>query len=529
MVEVFYGTYCLHIISQLSISLLVGLSNHNELSRPKESPNRHWQAQISSGFDALIGFASSELDRSKEHRRRSGEGEGRGHQGATPGMVMGSGASTIKMVSRVLESSEMRAHLEREAACNGPDNNNSGARTNSPQVTLGSSAGSTELRTTLSRSSATSKASSSPQRKSRSRSRSSSVESHASKSSHGSRRDAVLHAQQRQNSGHSRSRSRSPSPHGRDSSTDSPNADKYSKYDRHFKKKFFGKDYNFKQNTQPEKDARRGKFKPKGKDWEHNHSRPDSKEARATPPSSSQDSSHSGMGSGRSSTPSQGPSPGPDKPPTSSAAISPRSTTVSKAESVARSVPNSRPSQPHGPHFSLNGPPGMSRLPHPVHEGGLLRQVGEMPPSSIADMQRPPMVSFGQPPMLGEGPRGMPPGSSLGPPHLQAMLPPGVDTLHGGGPRFDLARMPMFSDLAANRPGFMGPMPGHPGFRPGMMGEMRPGMPHLGPRPPFGPEAGLNGPPRLFGSLRTGKDKTWKGSPGGSTGTNRHWVAPGDL
>lgn len=34
------------------------------------NPNK-WQAQISSGFDALIGFASSELDRSKEMRRKS--------------------------------------------------------------------------------------------------------------------------------------------------------------------------------------------------------------------------------------------------------------------------------------------------------------------------------------------------------------------------------------------------------------------------------------------------------------------------
>ena len=50
-------------------------------SQVKESPtSRKWQAQISSGFDALVALASSELDRSKQIRRQSAtspEGHGR--------------------------------------------------------------------------------------------------------------------------------------------------------------------------------------------------------------------------------------------------------------------------------------------------------------------------------------------------------------------------------------------------------------------------------------------------------------------
>ncbi|XP_064625408.1 histone-lysine N-methyltransferase, H3 lysine-79 specific-like isoform X1 [Lineus longissimus] len=41
----------------------------------KDSPSKKWQAQISSGFDALMALASSELDRNKELRRKSSEGD----------------------------------------------------------------------------------------------------------------------------------------------------------------------------------------------------------------------------------------------------------------------------------------------------------------------------------------------------------------------------------------------------------------------------------------------------------------------
>ncbi|XP_060071074.1 histone-lysine N-methyltransferase, H3 lysine-79 specific-like [Ylistrum balloti] len=41
----------------------------------KDSPSKNWQAQISSGFDALVALASSELDKNREIRRKSLEGQ----------------------------------------------------------------------------------------------------------------------------------------------------------------------------------------------------------------------------------------------------------------------------------------------------------------------------------------------------------------------------------------------------------------------------------------------------------------------
>ncbi|XP_069125915.1 uncharacterized protein [Argopecten irradians] len=43
--------------------------------RAKDSPSKNWQAQISSGFDALVALASSELDKNREIRRKSLEGQ----------------------------------------------------------------------------------------------------------------------------------------------------------------------------------------------------------------------------------------------------------------------------------------------------------------------------------------------------------------------------------------------------------------------------------------------------------------------
>lgn len=39
--------------------------------RVSASPSKHWQAKVSSGFDRLVAFASTAIDRSKEMRRRS--------------------------------------------------------------------------------------------------------------------------------------------------------------------------------------------------------------------------------------------------------------------------------------------------------------------------------------------------------------------------------------------------------------------------------------------------------------------------
>ncbi len=54
-----------------------------------------WQAQINSGFDALIGYASSELDRSKEVRRKSCDSSSHGGGGGgVSGGAGGGGALT---------------------------------------------------------------------------------------------------------------------------------------------------------------------------------------------------------------------------------------------------------------------------------------------------------------------------------------------------------------------------------------------------------------------------------------------------
>ncbi|XP_072018046.1 LOW QUALITY PROTEIN: uncharacterized protein [Amphiura filiformis] len=58
-------------VSQLERSS-TPVSDHDGSPGVKESPtSRKWQAQISSGFDALVALASSELDRSKQIRRQS--------------------------------------------------------------------------------------------------------------------------------------------------------------------------------------------------------------------------------------------------------------------------------------------------------------------------------------------------------------------------------------------------------------------------------------------------------------------------
>ena len=64
----------------------------------KESPtSRKWQAQISSGFDALVALASSELDRSKQIRRQSATSPDGPHGGSkSPGSNFGKAADNAQ-------------------------------------------------------------------------------------------------------------------------------------------------------------------------------------------------------------------------------------------------------------------------------------------------------------------------------------------------------------------------------------------------------------------------------------------------
>ena len=73
---------------------------------PKESPtSKKWNTQISAGFDALLGFASTELDRNKEIRRKSSDVEGRGG-GGEPIQVLPAGSSPVPSGGPVSTSSQ---------------------------------------------------------------------------------------------------------------------------------------------------------------------------------------------------------------------------------------------------------------------------------------------------------------------------------------------------------------------------------------------------------------------------------------
>ena len=98
------------------------------------NPNK-WQAQISSGFDALIGFASSELDRSKEMRRKSVDSNERspshGGYGSDPSTVQGirnkNGRAGMHAVGSSAPESALRAALSGgfdRPPCSSSSNNN---------------------------------------------------------------------------------------------------------------------------------------------------------------------------------------------------------------------------------------------------------------------------------------------------------------------------------------------------------------------------------------------------------------------
>lgn len=432
-----------------------------------------WQKQISSGFDSLINFASSELDRSKEIRRKSMETDQKCGMSSGPPRIT---PSSISLQERLPGSPSM--------------DDKSGMPTLTPVE------GSKERKVK----SGKSPQQSSPQHRA-ARSRSSSSDSKSSRN-----KDSSNHLSIKQSIPHSRSRS--PSPRAKDKDSDDTKHDKYSKYDKHFKKKFFGKDYNFKkQNAQKSSEGVYGKFKHvKGKDWEKNQ------ETSSQVERSSSKASSSSSSPPVSSSPSTGPA-GKSSRPASNSSI------------------NGSPNGPHKEHNHRNSPEDavrqkMAYMNHPMSVAstiglGLsnshpsfslahsLRHHNPSPPVSrphsalahnslLPELARPDLLAggpFGRPPHLGEG-QGLA-GSRL-PPH---MAPAMLTDLHNG-PRFDVRNMPMFSDLTSQpRPGFL------PNFRPGLL-DMNHTQLDLLHRPPF-PTDVLPGPPRLF-PINAAKDKTWK-------------------
>ena len=445
-------------------------SGVSEDGRVKESPaSKRWNNQISAGFDALLGFASTELDKNKDIRRKSSETDpivlpSSNHKGSgavSTSKDTVSTTCTTRSESRdsgLGKDSESDPHSSRTPVNTPPVGASENGPVASPRGNGTSPRGSPRL-------------ASSPLP--RSRSRSSSSESHAS------RRDG-------KQSPHHRSRSRSP--HSRDNSTEH---DKYSNYDRHFKKKFFGRSKVQEQSTPTKTPSQEGngqakyshaKFRPKGKNWEKNmlhtamngqspggsQARPPSQPPPSTSPVSPGPNSRSiGSGkpvpaSGRSSTDSTRP------PSTSSVGV--RSSPNISQSHVARASPHESSSRPN------------SAASTSSHSG---RHSGD----STRDAPFP----------IGGNPYSRGHGDPSRPPSLPGAAIPGQ--IMGGATRFDLeaARMAgMFGSAGHPSFGIMG-LGHHPGFpRPpgGMLPDaMRgPSLAEMMPRPSFGGEAQMFNP-----------------------------------
>ena len=522
--------------------------HESDITRLKESPNQRWQ-MLSTGFDALLGFASTELERGKEIRRKSLETEPAGAGSGGPGRSPGTAGSSSWSQSRS-QGSSPRGHPAGKGAPGG-------ATTQRMEGEEGSAApGHAAHRSP--RGGGVSPAPTSPSP----HSRSSSVES-SHKQAHKSRRDKHQSPDSHRSRSRTRSRSRSRS-HSRSPSgdRDSGGEDKYSKYDKHFKKKFFGRDYNWKkQSTQryaAETPVKFGsKFKPKGKDWERNHRGGEDKDRSMSPscpappklspvppPTTSPSttttppaplSSTSGMGrvSGASSEQQPGPGfytsnmrsaamrggfgDGPPQPSFTSAGLRP----VVSNKGFRDTPP---PLPPHTHRMSPSGPPSLSaQVPNsfaPSPSPPNLRGLDQPPRLTLATT--PPAVSLSNhlnmvrhhmAPDLARGALGhfSHAGGHLAPP---TMLPPGADARH---------YMPMLAGDLSGPPRATG-FP-H-GFRPGDLGGPRPPMlgDMMGHRPTFGGDPAIGVQRAMFPHLgRPGKDKNWKNynSGGGSSHTNR--------
>ncbi|XP_074644031.1 uncharacterized protein LOC141900876 isoform X2 [Tubulanus polymorphus] len=214
----------------------------NKNSRMKESPNK-WQAEISSGFDALVALASSEL----ENRRKSSDGQSPSQQlntdvnkveraGPNPTIpetvtafdqnkVCETGESISKRVSPITLS--LKGIVSESVVPNKKTSNSPDSLCSQPCDSVDSGIGQ------------------------------SNNESENSQRSTPIGFVAV------------KSRSRSCSPCV---DMDAKEAEKYETYDRHFKKKFFMKDRQWKvenvSDTPAIEEMRHHKFRPKGKEWD---------------------------------------------------------------------------------------------------------------------------------------------------------------------------------------------------------------------------------------------------------------------
>ena len=243
-----------------------------EGERQKDSPTtRHWQAQIDNSFDALLGFASSELDRTRELRRRSSDHD-----------------RPLTAMANCLEPGQrLKDHrLPPQVAIDPRDPNyaRSDSRSDSRDSGLGKdSEGDVVDRLhaavahAISMEGIKSGAGAGPPDRISPR-----VARHANApgslptskspglnnstdSLNTSNDPDLLNHRDIECPSPSRARSRSRSPLDKDS------GDKYSNYDRHFKKKFF-KMKSATQKSPPSSplEGKYGKFRPKGKDWEKN-------------------------------------------------------------------------------------------------------------------------------------------------------------------------------------------------------------------------------------------------------------------
>ena len=215
----------------------------------KESPtSKKWQAQLSSGFDALLGFASVELDRSK---RKSTDDGIKSEPGDT-------GYNNTKTKDKGSHGRENVSTSRSDSRDSGLGRDVEGSNRESPKcgrigeiMNEGKSHREASSPKNLSRSSSTESRSSRSSKKQR---------EHLSRSATSESLSPLRHR--------SRSRSRSPPPLG-DKSSD----DKY--YEKLLKKKFYGPKAgggggSGKREEQSSTYTHGSQFRPKGKDWKKN-------------------------------------------------------------------------------------------------------------------------------------------------------------------------------------------------------------------------------------------------------------------
>lgn len=184
----------------------------------KESPSTKWQSQLSSGFESLLVFASTELDRSK---RKSTD------EGIRTDVAVSSKGSRRKNSEQDLSKDADILVGRFSEFTSGKSPKDSPSQTKDP-------------------------------------SRSSSVESRSSRSSKRYRDLSRSATSESLSPLRHRSQSRSRSPHDRDN-----NDDKY--YEKLFKKKFYGvKAQVESKGEEASKYTHGSQFRPKGKDWKKN-------------------------------------------------------------------------------------------------------------------------------------------------------------------------------------------------------------------------------------------------------------------